>query len=88
MDYDTYKLMTPEEASNISYADIEVEIGVWVTLNEYKKITVTFQVPIENDWDEDKGDVVVPSHITEDVMEYMFLEFPNCEYDLINWRFI
>lgn len=88
MDYDTWKLMTPEEASSTVYADIEVEIGVWITLDEYKEIVTTLQVPVEEDWDDDKGDIIVPSHINEDVMEYMNQEFPDCEYDLLNWKFV
>lgn len=88
MDYDTWKLMTPEENSSTVYADVEVEIGVWITLDEYKEIVTTLQVPVEEDWDDDKGDIIVPSHINEDVMEYMNQEFPDCEYDLLNWKFI
>lgn len=88
MDYDTYKLMTPEEASNTHCEDIEVEIGVWVTLDEYREITATIQVPVEEDWDDDIGTIIVPSHIEEDVLEYMNQEYPNCEYDLLDWRFI
>lgn len=88
MDYDTWKLMTPEGASSTVYADVEVELGVWVTLDEYKEIVTTLQVPVEEDWDDDKGDIIVPSHINEDIMEYMNKEFPDCEYDLLNWKFI
>lgn len=88
MDYDTWKLMTPEEDSSTVYADVEVEIGVWITLDEYKEIIITLQVPVEDNWDEDKGDIIVPSHINEDVMEYMNQEFPDCEYDLLNWKFV
>ena len=88
MDYDTWKLMTPEEASDTHYEDVEVELGVWITLDEYKEITTTLRVPVEEDWDDDKGDIIVPSHINEDVMEYMNQEFPDCEYDLLNWEFV
>ncbi len=87
MDYDTWKLMTPEEASDTHYEDVEVEIGVWVTLDEYKEITVTLRVPVEEDWDDDTGKIIVPIHIEEDVLSYMSKEYPDCEYDLINWEF-
>ena len=88
MDYDTWKLMTPEEDSSIVYANVEVELGVWITLDEYKEITATLRVPVEEDWDDDIGKTLVPSHIKEDVSEYMNQEYPECEYDLLNWRFV
>lgn len=88
MDYDTYKLMTPEEASNIHCKDVEVEIGVWVTLDEYKEMTITLQVPVEEDWNDDIGTILVPVNIEEEVASYMNQEYPNCEYDFLNWRFI
>lgn len=88
MDYDTFKLMTPEEASNISYINVEVEIGVWVTPDEYEEITTTLQVPAEEDWDDDRGKILVPVNIKEDVLEYMNQEYPECEYDLLNWNFV
>lgn len=88
MDYDTYKLMTPEEASDTHYEDVEVEIGVWVTLDEYKEMTINIQVPVEEDWDDDSGTILVPINIEESVLSYMSQEYPDCEYDLLNWKFI
>ena len=88
MNYDDYKLMTPEEASGMSYKNIEVELGIWVTPDEYKEITTTLRISTEEDWDDDIGKILVPLHIEEDVLNYMSEEYPDCEYDLINWRFI
>jgi hypothetical protein len=88
MDYDTWKLMTPEEASSTVYADVEVELGVWITLDEYKEIVTTLQVPVEEDWDDDSGTILVPINIEENVLSYMSQEYPDCEYDLLNWKFI
>ena len=88
MNYDTWKLMTPEEASSTIYANVEVEIGVWVTLDEYKEITTTLRVPVEEDWDDDSGTILVPINIEEEVISYMKQEYPNCEYDLLNWKII
>ena len=88
MDYDTYKLMTPEEASSTVYVNVEVELGVWVTLDEYREITATLQVPAEEDWDDDSGTILVPINIEEEVASYMNQEYPNCEYDLLNWKVI
>lgn len=88
MDYDTWKLMTPEEEDRTEYADVEAEIGVWVTPDEYEEITATIRVPVEEDWDDDTGKILVPVNIKEDVSLYMNDEYPNCEYDLLNWNFI
>jgi len=88
MDYDTWKLMTPEEEDRTEYADVEAEIGVWVTPDEYEEITATIRVPVEDDWDDDTGKILVPVNIKEDVSLYMNDEYPNCEYDLLNWNFI
>ena len=88
MDYDTWKLMTPEEASSTVYVNVEVELGVWVTLDEYREITATLQVPAEEDWDDDSGTILVPINIKEEVASYMNQEYPNCEYDLLNWKVI
>lgn len=84
MDYDTWKLMTPEEDSAIVQADIKAGIGVWITLDEYKEITITLQVPVEKDWDDDKEDIIISSHIHENVMEYMNQKFPDYKYGLLN----
>lgn len=88
MDYDTWKLMTPEEASSTIYANVEVEIGVWVTLDEYREITATLRVPVEEDWDDDSGTILVPINIEEEVISHINQEYPNCEYDLLNWKFV
>lgn len=88
MDYDTWKLMTPEEEDHTEYADVEAEVGVWVTPDEYEEITATIRVPVEEDWDDDTGKILVPVNIKEDVSLYMNDEYPNCEYDLLNWNFI
>lgn len=88
MDYDTWKLSTPEESSSTVYTDVEVDLGVWITPDEYEEITVTLQVPVEEDWDDDKGKILIPINIKEDVLEYMNQEYPECEYDLLDWRFV
>lgn len=88
MDYDTWKLSTPEESSSAVCADVEIDLGVWITPDEYEEITVTLQVPVEEDWDDDTGKILIPVQLEENISNYMSEKYPNCEYDLLYWEFI
>ena len=87
MDYDTWKLMTPEEEDRTEYADVEAEIGVWVTPDEYEETVINLTVPVEEDWDDDRGKIIVPIDINTSIADYMCEYYTDCEYDLLNWRF-
>lgn len=88
MNYDDYKLATPEESDSREFADVEIEVGVWVTPDEYEEITVTLQVPVEEDWDDGTGKIIVPVQLEESISNYMSEKYPECEYDLLYWEFI
>lgn len=88
MDYDTWKLATPEEDDPITYSNIEVDLGVWITPDEYEEITVTLQALVEEDWDDDTGKTLIPVQLEENISNYMSEKYPDCEYDLLDWRFV
>lgn len=85
MDYDTWKLMTPEEDAKETYCNIEAVVGVWFTSDEYKEISINLEIAVEEDYYEKS---VEPVDLIDSVAEYMKQEYQGCEYDLLNWKFI
>lgn len=86
MNYDDWKLMTPEEDAGldrIHYCSINAKVLLLDTTD--REITINLEVPLVYDEDED-GKHCYPEDVLQAVKEYVFDNYKGYDFELLDWN--